>query len=183
MITSISNPRATVVTNSASPCDNVGVSPATNALLGAIVALFAACSLSTPLDNLGSGATTTASSGAGATGGGGTSTTAGGSAGAVTAASTTTAGGSGGQPVTYRDVVLADGPIGYWRLGDSATTTALDEIGMTPGDYKGSYLQGALGALTGDPNTAVDFPGTDGRIEFGDAFDLQSLTLELWVKP
>ena len=32
---------------------------------------------------------------------------------------------------SYRDEVLADGPAGYWRLGESAGTTAASETGST----------------------------------------------------
>jgi hypothetical protein len=143
-------------------------------MLGAMSMALTACSLATPLDNLGSGPAT-ATTGAGGSGNGG-------AAGAAPSSSQTT-GGSGGAPASYRDVVLSDMPIGYWRLGDSGNLTAVDEIGDTPGTYLGDFLQGAPGALAGDPDTAVEFAGTNGVIAFGDVFDLQSFTIELWVRP
>ena len=39
----------------------------------------------------------------------------------------------------YRDVVMADNPIAYWRLGESAGgSTAVSETGQFPGSYVGS---------------------------------------------
>jgi Concanavalin A-like lectin/glucanases superfamily len=43
-------------------------------------------------------------------------------------------------PTPYQDVVLADGPIAYWRLGDSdKSQPAKDEIGPAPGDHPGVF--------------------------------------------
>jgi Concanavalin A-like lectin/glucanases superfamily len=49
--------------------------------------------------------------------------------------------GPGPKPPTpYQDVVLADGPIAYWRLGDSdKSQPAKDEIGPAPGDHPGVF--------------------------------------------
>jgi hypothetical protein len=71
-------------------------------------------------------------------------------------------GGGGGTPsptpappVTYRAAVLATYPVGYWRLGETSGTTAVDEMGTYNGTYVGFPTLGATGLLTGDSNTAV----------------------------
>lgn len=62
--------------------------------------------------------------------------------------------------MTYTAEVLADSPIGYWRLGEAAGTTAVDAgSGSHNGTYVGSPTLGVAG-LVGDANTAVTFNGT-----------------------
>src|SRR5690349_20991282 len=39
----------------------------------------------------------------------------------------------GGSPLTYRDVVLNDGPVSYWRLNEPSGTTATDSVGSNTG--------------------------------------------------
>jgi hypothetical protein len=63
-----------------------------------------------------------------------------------------------GAPLTYRDAVLADHPVAYWRL-DDVDATASDVIGSFPGTYSGTCMHGAQGALADDPDTATHFNG------------------------
>lgn len=67
--------------------------------------------------------------------------------------------------MAYRDEVLADSPIVYWRLGESSGVAAEDESGN---DNDGTYVNdpglGATGLLTGDADTAVDLDGVDEHI-------------------
>jgi len=89
----------------------------------------------------------------------------------------------------YRDGVLAKGPVGYWRLGEDAGPTAFDE---TPNGYDGSYVGnptfGMPGAICDDPDTAVQFNGTD-YVEIPDSADFSQptsgagLTVEVWLRP
>src|SRR5437867_3175240 len=59
----------------------------------------------------------------------------------------------------YVDTVTADHPTGYWRLGDSTGTTAVDNsASQVNGTYVGSPALGQTGAVQGD--TAVTFNGT-----------------------
>jgi alpha-tubulin suppressor-like RCC1 family protein len=72
----------------------------------------------------------------------------------------------------YRSLVLGDGAVGYWRLGDTGTTTALNSVpGGIPGLYTNTVSgspypnQGEPGALLGDSDPAAEFfiynnPGT-----------------------
>lgn len=109
-------------------------------------------------------------------------TTAGGSATSATDFTVTTP----PPPVTpYRDAVMADGPIGYWRLAETVGN-ALDETGNAAGGrYNGGVTRGVPGALASDANLAARFDGVDdhvsvpdnGPMDVGDVF-----TYELWVK-
>lgn len=93
--------------------------------------------------------------------------------------SSTCAGGMG----SYRDVVLCDAPIGYWRLGDPGGV-AVDEMQNEDGQYNGGITQQVMGALAGDADGAAEFPGNNAAITFGDVFDLTGeLSLEAWIKP
>ena len=88
----------------------------------------------------------------------------------------------------YPSAVLADGPAGYWRLGDAAgAPIATDSSG---GGRSGTYLQaglGAAGALVGDPDTAAALAGVSGSgvsvpstaaLNFGTT----GFGLDTWVK-
>jgi hypothetical protein len=85
---------------------------------------------------------------------------------------------------TYGQLILADGPVGYWRLGDAAGTTAKDEIGNAhPGTYFGGVTLGEPG-VTG-ANTAARFDGTTGCIGVGEFFRFPGrvpYSAEGWVK-
>jgi hypothetical protein len=91
----------------------------------------------------------------------------------------------GGTP-TYRDNVLADAPVSYWRLGESSGTAAADLMGRNPGTYTGGFTLGQAGALPGDPNTAVLLNGTTGYVQAPNSTSLGladgPLTLEAWVR-
>jgi large repetitive protein len=84
----------------------------------------------------------------------------------------------------YREVVLADSPLAYWRLGESSGTSAVDETGNGhTATYHGSPTLGATGALAGDANTAVTFDGVNDYVDC--AIDLSAqnqLTIECWLK-
>jgi hypothetical protein len=64
----------------------------------------------------------------------------------------------------YRDVVVGDAPIAYWRLGESSGTTAVDQMATHPGTYVGGPTLGVTGALVGDSNTAATLNGTSQNI-------------------
>jgi hypothetical protein len=123
---------------------------------------------------------TTASSsggGAGAAGaGGGTGGAAGG------------AGGAGGAAPGYREIILDDEPLAYWRLGErSGRATAKDETGNHDGTYGGGVTLGASPALVGDGDTAAVFDGVGGYVEVGDVTELEftgkaSFSIEAWVR-
>jgi len=86
---------------------------------------------------------------------------------------------------TYLSAVMADGPMAYWRLGESSgTTEAKDEINNAhPGEYLNNVVLGEPGAIIPDSNTAARFNGSDQRAEIPYAQDLNTppLTIEVWA--
>jgi hypothetical protein len=85
--------------------------------------------------------------------------------------------------LTYRDAVLADLPVGYWRL-DDLDTTARDELGQTNGTYQGTCTHGVAGALANDPSVAVDFDGASCYVALADKFNFAGtapFSVEAWV--
>jgi hypothetical protein len=85
--------------------------------------------------------------------------------------------------ITYRDVVMADQPMAYWRLADTGPV-AHDETGHFDGTYSGTCVQGVAGALAGDPDPAVRFDGTACQITLPDAFGFPSsaaFSIEAWI--
>ena len=96
----------------------------------------------------------------------------------------------------YSTVVLAKGPVGYWRLGEAAGPTAAD---LSGGGYEGTYFGtpsfGQPGAIAGTPDTAVGFNGpssmdyveisepADGSQAFSQPTSGAGLTVEAWLRP
>jgi hypothetical protein len=93
--------------------------------------------------------------------------------------------GSGSS--AYRAAVLADSPIGYWRLGDApGSDSCHDESGHGHDGTlsKGGVTLGAAGALSNDADTAAQFDGT-GSIDVGGTFTFSGNTpfsWEVWIK-
>jgi hypothetical protein len=87
---------------------------------------------------------------------------------------------------TYAATVLADGPVAYWRLGETSGTDAADTAGTNTGTYTGGVTLGQPGALAGDGNGAARFDGSSGYISVPDAdaldFGNGPVTWELWLK-
>jgi Concanavalin A-like lectin/glucanases superfamily len=85
----------------------------------------------------------------------------------------------------YKDSVLADAPLGYWRLGEAAGTTAADGIRGRHGTYVGTPTLAATGALNGDSNTAVTFNGTSqyATVPYDSGLNPAQFTVEGWAKP
>ena len=82
----------------------------------------------------------------------------------------------------YADAVLADRPIGYWRLGDCGPV-ATDEVGTVDGTVVGSTA--CADGLIGDPDGSTHLTG--GWIDLGVANaitknGLAARTVEMWVR-
>jgi hypothetical protein len=87
----------------------------------------------------------------------------------------------------YRAAVMADSPVGYWRLGDATPAVAADEIGAHPGTGIGTDIAaGVPGALANDPDTAFHFGSQHtSYIDIGDFFAFPGTppySLELWAR-
>jgi hypothetical protein len=91
------------------------------------------------------------------------------------------------QCTPYRDVVLADVPAAYWRLGEAqgATTAADQASSPDSGTYTNTPTLGQWGPLSGDPDRAARFDGAGSFVDVPDASKLKPATafsLEAWVK-
>ena len=77
--------------------------------------------------------------------------------------------------------VLADGPVGYWRLGEASGTTAGDAaVPADDGTYVGAPTLGVTGLVSGI-DTAVDFDGTDDTVTASlTGMSTTLRTVELW---
>lgn len=88
----------------------------------------------------------------------------------------------------YREDVLDDEPVAYWRLGESSGTTAVDSSGS---GFAGTYANVSLGepgALDTDDDTSASFNGSSASVTVGDQSELDfggnaAFSVELWVKP
>jgi hypothetical protein len=82
----------------------------------------------------------------------------------------------------YKEVVLRNDPMGYWRLGDTTGSTITDETGQYNGTYHNVKL-GQQGALN-DSDTAAYFDGWGdwANVPSHDFQLKQDLTVVAWVK-
>ena len=91
-----------------------------------------------------------------------------------------------GAASDYSTTVLADNPIGYWRLGE-ATGSAVDASGHgLDGGYASGVTRDQPGALADDPDGAALFNGSSGYVNLGKHTSLYNLTndftIEAWVR-
>jgi len=89
----------------------------------------------------------------------------------------------------YSDVVLADSPIVYYRLGEPSGTTADNAEGTAArdGTYRNAPTLGATGLLTGDADTAVNFAAASSQDVWLDTGNMPAgssggVTIETWAK-
>jgi Concanavalin A-like lectin/glucanases superfamily len=88
-------------------------------------------------------------------------------------------------PVTYESTVLADGPAGYWRLGETSGTTATATSGSPNGTYTNAPTLG-VSSLVGDTDSSVGFDGSNDIVDFGDNYRFAAnatFSIEIWLKP
>lgn len=86
----------------------------------------------------------------------------------------------------YAAIVLADAPVAYWRLDETAGTSLHEVVKGRHGTLVGKATLGTLGAVS-DGNPSITFGATPSRIDVGDHFDFdfdggKPFTLEAWVK-
>lgn len=84
----------------------------------------------------------------------------------------------------YDDAVLADSPLGFWRLGETSGIVAADASGHgRDGTYTGGPVLGVVGALP-ENNPAITLDGIGAYVDMGDvaAFEFTTaFTLEIWA--
>jgi hypothetical protein len=87
----------------------------------------------------------------------------------------------------YGQLVLADGPVSHWRLGEPSGSGAIDQRAVNPGAYAGAPALGSPGLLAGDgDDSAVAFDGADDYMGVSTSSTLSiglPLTLEAWIRP
>ena len=91
-------------------------------------------------------------------------------------------------PDPYYSTIIADGPVAYWRLGESSGIVAVDDIGVltVDGDYNASPTLGVTSLVANTPDTAVSFTGTSKVINCGSLTDFQFIhetgvfSVEFW---
>lgn len=83
----------------------------------------------------------------------------------------------------YRQAVVADSPVSWWRLADPSGTTAVDEQAAHSGTYVNTPTLGSAGAFP--DNAAVTFASASSQtVDCGDLslFEAGDCTYEAWVK-
>lgn len=86
---------------------------------------------------------------------------------------------------TYRDAVLADNPISYWQLGESAGSSTTDEKGVNTGSIQGGVTLGVPGPIAGTTAMRFDGGACTGVDVGGNPSTLapaSSLTVEMWMR-
>jgi Concanavalin A-like lectin/glucanases superfamily len=89
------------------------------------------------------------------------------------------------QPTGYAAAVVADKPVGLWRLGEPAGPVAYDYWGGYNGDAGTTPVAfGTPGALLNDADTAASFDGAATKIEipYTAALNPTNFTVEVWAK-
>ncbi|MGW0993220.1 polymorphic toxin-type HINT domain-containing protein [Streptomyces sp. NPDC002523] len=87
----------------------------------------------------------------------------------------------------YRTTVLDSRPESYWRLGEEEGTAASSaneaNLGKDRGTYQNVTLK-AVGAITGDPDTAASFNGSTSRVDLpsGTLKKSRDASVEVWFK-
>jgi len=89
----------------------------------------------------------------------------------------------------YKAQILANGPVGYWRLGETSGSTAVDVMNNSHGTFygpNGGVSVSTDKALVNDTDGAIAFDGFSGRVNVPHVpgFVLtNAASFEVWVKP
>jgi hypothetical protein len=88
------------------------------------------------------------------------------------------------QDSAYRNAVLTDNPLAYWRLGESVGAVAVDELVAHSGAYAGRPVLGQPGALAGDADAAAAFgAGAYAVVAYSAALNPRAFSVEVWAYP
>ncbi|MEA2973857.1 MAG: hypothetical protein QOG82_2315 [Actinomycetota bacterium] len=105
----------------------------------------------------------------------------------VPAPTTTTTIAPPPAPTGYTATVKADGPVSYWRLGETSGTAAADSVGTSTGTYRNGVALGAPSLLVSDSaNRAASFDGVNDMVSVPSSAALSptgAVTVEAWVRP
>ena len=93
----------------------------------------------------------------------------------------------GGATSAYSNAVIADGPSGYWRLGELSGTLADDAAASNNGTYTNGPLLGQASLLPGDTaNRSVRVDGVNDHVRVpssGTLSPASRVSVEAWIKP
>ena len=87
-----------------------------------------------------------------------------------------------GSASLYSDMVLGDGPVAYWRLGESSGSTAYDSAGAHDASYTGTMTFNESGPIVGESDTAVDFAGGSASTSWTADLNSPVFTTECWAR-
>jgi hypothetical protein len=85
----------------------------------------------------------------------------------------------------YVTAVLADSPVGYFRLDETIGDDAADVTQGSSGTYVGNVSFALPGAFP-DSGTSVGFDGSDAGVSLANRFDFtgtDAFSLEAWIRP
>ncbi len=91
----------------------------------------------------------------------------------------------------YQAIPSIDGPVGYWRLGETSGTTAanISSLGIElDGEFVNGVTLGVAGLVTGDADAAASFDGTDDLVTIPSHLAINTgttypaRTIELWFR-
>lgn len=84
----------------------------------------------------------------------------------------------------YAVLVVDDGPIAYYRLGEApGSSTMTDSSGNgNDGTYAGGVTLGGPSAIGGAPDTSASFPGADDASVSGITAPTTGYSLEAWIR-
>jgi hypothetical protein len=88
----------------------------------------------------------------------------------------------------YKAQILANGPVGYWRLGETAGSVAVGVTGASNGTYAGGVTPSAFPntGLLNDTDGAIAFNATSGKITIPHVASFvltNAASFEVWAKP
>ena len=85
----------------------------------------------------------------------------------------------------YRAAVAGDGPVAYWRLGETSGTSAADSAGAHTGTYRNGVAIGSASLTSDAGNRAARFDGVNDSVVVNStpALSPTVVTVEAWVRP
>jgi hypothetical protein len=89
-------------------------------------------------------------------------------------------------PSGYAATVTADGPVSYWRLGETSGTSAADSTGPNIGTYRNGVALGTASLTSDAANAAATFDGVNDSMAVPSTTGLSptaAVSVEAWVRP
>jgi hypothetical protein len=84
---------------------------------------------------------------------------------------------------SYRDEVIADNPVAYWRLGETSGTTLVEDGGNYSGSYTGSPTLNSAGAVAGNAAAAFNGSSQYAEVAYSENLNPSVFSVEAWAYP